>query len=76
MSRLVLAAALAAAVLACSTPVAHAAAGFPVTVTAANGKVVVKQRPTPGGRSRAGTSPCRGPLGRRAGYASGGGWGG
>jgi len=46
MSRLVLAAALAAAVLACSTPVAHAAAGFPVTVTAANGKVVVKQRPT------------------------------
>jgi iron complex transport system substrate-binding protein len=45
MSRLVLAATLAAAVLACSTAVVHAAAGFPVTVTAANGKVVVKQRP-------------------------------
>ena len=46
MSRLILVAALAVAVLACSTPVAQAASGFPVTVTAANGKVVVKQRPT------------------------------
>jgi iron complex transport system substrate-binding protein len=46
MSRLVLAAALTAAVLACSAPVAHAASAFPVTVTAANGKVVVQQRPT------------------------------
>ena len=46
MSRRTLAgAALTAAALACSTPVAHAGTGFPVTVTAANGKVVVKHKP-------------------------------
>jgi iron complex transport system substrate-binding protein len=45
MSRLTVAAALVAAAFACSAPAAHAASGFPVTVTAANGKVVVKKRP-------------------------------
>src|SRR5918993_1359997 len=46
MSRLTVAAALVAAAAACSTPVANAASGFPVTVTAANGKVLVEERPT------------------------------
>jgi iron complex transport system substrate-binding protein len=45
MSRLTVAAALVAAAVACPAPAAHAASGFPVTVTAANGRVVVKKRP-------------------------------
>jgi iron complex transport system substrate-binding protein len=45
MSRLTVAAALVAAAVACPAPVAHAAPGFPVAVTAANGRVVVKKRP-------------------------------
>jgi iron complex transport system substrate-binding protein len=47
MSRLTPAgAALAAAAVACPMPVAHAASGFPVTVTAANGKILIEQKPT------------------------------